>query len=231
MSYESALARLRDERWRLSVTQEQMSRYIHISQSYYSKVERGERLLAYYELKSMCEHGMDVHFIFTGQRCSGKYKDFFRGLEYSELLGCLGVLASAVKYWYVSGVAKGWETIYRHVVFLGCVENRQETDGNVFYGLRKQLDYSQQKLAGQLGVDIKKLRALETNRALPDSELVYKLYDMYHIPPAAVLKDAEGLANEISCLLEMMDVEEGGLVFRFLSGLHEHTSRKERVRI
>lgn len=231
MNYDSVLVRLKEERWRLSVTQEQMGVYIHSSQSSYSKVERGERLLAFAELKSMCEHGVDVHFIFTGQRCDERYQEFFHRLEYPELLGCMGVLASAVKYLYISGTSEGWEAIYRQVVFWGCVESLRESDGNVFYGLRKQLDYTQQKLADQLGVDIKKLRALETNRALPDSELVYKLYDMYHIPPAAVLKDAEGLANEISCLLEMMDVEEGGLVFRFLSGLHEHTFRKERVRI
>ncbi len=62
----------------MAVTQEQMSRFIHISQKYYSKVERGGWLLAYYELKSMCEHGMDVHFIFTCQRCGRKYKDFLQ---------------------------------------------------------------------------------------------------------------------------------------------------------
>lgn len=224
MSYESALARLKDERGRLSVTQEQMSRYIHISQSYYSKVERGERLLAYYELKSMCEHGMDVHFIFTGQRCGNKYKEFFRKLKYSELLGCLNILSAAVKYLYISETAEHWEPVYRQVIFLNCVENQQRAEANVFYGLRKQLDCSQQKMAGELGVDVKKLRALETNKTLPDSEIVYKLYDMYHIPPATVLKDAEGLANVISCLLEMMNADKGEIVFRFLSEFHNYAS-------
>ena len=223
MSYESALERLRDERGRMSVTQEQMSRYIHISQSYYSKVERGERLLAYYELKSMCEHGMDVHFIFTGQRCSGMYKDFFRKLKYSELLGYLNILSAVVKYLYVNEAGAHWEPIYRQVAYLSCVEDQQKAEANVFYGLRKQLDCSQQKMAGQLGVDVKKLRALENSKTLPDSEIVYKLYDMYYIPPAAVLKDAEGLANVISCLLEMMKKEKGEFVFRFLTELHDNT--------
>ncbi len=223
MSYESALQRLRDERGRMSVTQEQMSRYIHISQSYYSKVERGERLLAYYELKSMCEHGMDVHFIFTGQRCSGMYKDFFCKLKYSELLGCLSILSAAVKYLYVTQAGAQWEAMYRQVAYLGCVEEKQKVESNVFYGLRKQLDCSQKKMAGELGVDVKKLRALENSKTLPDSEIVYKLYDMYCIPPAAVLKDAEGLANVISCLLEMMKKEKGEFVFRFLTELHDNT--------
>ncbi len=220
MSYENALQRLRDERGRMSVTQEQMSRFIHISQSYYSKVERGERLLAYYELKSMCEHGMDVHFIFTGQRCSGMYKDFFVKLEYAELLGHLNILSAVVKYFYVTRAGAHWESLYRQVAYLGCVEEYRKTEGNVFYGLRKQLDWPQQKMAGKLGVDVKKLRALENSKTLPDSELVYKLYDMYCIPPAAVLKDAEGMANVIGCLLEMMEKDKGEFVFRFLRELH-----------
>ncbi len=222
MSYERALQRLRDERVRMSVTQEQMSRYIHISQSYYSKVERGERLLAYYELKSMCEHGIDVHFIFTGQRCGGKYKDFFGRLSYTELLGCLRILSAAVKYLYQNDTAEQWEPIYRQVAYLNCMEDQQRAEANVFYGLRKRLDCSQKKMAGQLGVDVKKLRALENSKTFPDSEIVYKLYDMYCIPPAVVLKDAEGLANVISCLLELMKKEKGEFVFWFLTELHDN---------
>ena len=125
-----------------------------------------------------------------------------------------------VKYFYVTRAGAHWESLYRQVAYLGCVEEYRKTEGNVFYGLRKQLDWPQQKMAGKLGVDVKKLRALENSKTLPDSELVYKLYDMYCIPPAAVLKDAEGMANVIGCLLEMMEKDKGEFVFRFLRELH-----------
>ena len=60
-------------------------------------------------------------------------------------------------------------------------------------------------MAHKLGVDVKKLRDLENGRNLPDSELLCRLYEVFGIPPALILKDKSGVLSEVSILLEMMD--------------------------
>lgn len=64
-------------------------------------------------------------------------------------------------------------------------------------------------MAEKLGVDIKKFRELEKDRCLPDSEIIWKLYNLFRISPAVVLKDKNTMLNEISSLLET--TEENGV--------------------
>lgn len=70
-------------------------------------------------------------------------------------------------------------------------------------------DSRQKVMAEKLGVDIKKYRELEKDRSLPDSEIIWKLYDLFNISPAVVLKDKNSIINEISSLLEA--IEENGV--------------------
>lgn len=64
-------------------------------------------------------------------------------------------------------------------------------------------------MAERLGVDIKKFCELEKDRCLPDSEIIWKLYNMFQISPAVVLQDKNSMINEISSLLEA--TEENGV--------------------
>lgn len=224
MSYEDALARLKDERQRMSLSQQQMSQYIHISQSHYSKVEHGNRRLTYYELKCMCERDVDIHYIFTGQRCGDRYRNDLLSLGYSELIGCLGIVSATFMYLSANGPTERRRFACKKVEFLKCIEIGRRTNANIFYGLRLLLDCAQQKMAEILGVDVKKLRDLENDRTLPDSEIVCRLYDLYGIPPAAVLEDGKGLVSEICCLLEMVDARMGDFTFQFLLECHDFIS-------
>ena len=62
-------------------------------------------------------------------------------------------------------------------------------------------------MAAQLGVDRKKLRDLENNRSLPDSELIWRMYQLYRVSPAIILKDRNCLINEICFILEGLALE------------------------
>ena len=50
-TYNEMLKRLIEERKRLGLSQQQMARLVHITQSNYSKVEKGLHRLSYEELK------------------------------------------------------------------------------------------------------------------------------------------------------------------------------------
>ena len=87
---------------------------------------------------------------------------------------------------------------------------------NIFFAIRQQLAYTQHKMAELLGVDIKKLRDLENGRVLPDSEMLWKIYDLFHVPPSVILRDEKGLAKELCLLLEISGEEEGEAIFAYL---------------
>ena len=76
-------------------------------------------------------------------------------------------------------------------------------------------------MAGILGVDIKKLRDLENERCLPDSELVWRLYDLFSVSPAFVLEDNKCLNNQINYLLERMEPLAGSGVRGILKLLQD----------
>lgn len=54
-TYNEMLKRLIEERKRLGLSQQQMARLVHITQSNYSKVEKGLHRLSYEELKYLGE--------------------------------------------------------------------------------------------------------------------------------------------------------------------------------
>ena len=84
-TYDDFLCRLKEQRKQLGLSQEQMAQRVHKTQSNYSKVELGLQRLSYEELKYLSESGIDIYYIFTGYRGSGKYLDFFERKTYAEI--------------------------------------------------------------------------------------------------------------------------------------------------
>lgn len=93
-TYDDFLYRLREQRKQLGLSQEQMAQRVHKTQSNYSKVELGLQRLSYEELKYLSESGIDIYYIFTGFRGSGKYTDFLEEKTYSEICSYLGIIYS-----------------------------------------------------------------------------------------------------------------------------------------
>lgn len=216
MSYEDVLCRLKEERRRLAWTQKEMSQQIRMSQSHYSKVEIGTRHLTYDELKYMCETDIDMHYIFSGLRGSSEYLSFFLEHSYGELLCGLNILHSIILYYYTNKQTEEWDFLYRKVKFMQYAFTEDKPSTNFFYALRRFLGYRQQKMAEILEVDVKKLRSLETGKVLPNSEMLFKLYRLYNIPPSVIMKDERGLASAICCIFERMDGDVQKALCRFM---------------
>lgn len=221
VAYEDVLKRLKEERHRLSLTQNDMSRCVRMSQSNYSKIELGLRRLNYYELKYLCESDVDVHYIYTGLKSNGQYNEFFSKCKYAEINCFLSVIYSiAVLRSREREAASGkWKDILERIKYVPLIEDSQKPY-NIFLAIRRSQDYRQQKMAEIIGVDVKKLRDLENGRCLPDSELLCRLYELFRIPPAAILKDKKSMESEISLVLEMMDLEEQEKLFDVIKTLY-----------
>lgn len=204
ITYNAVLKRLIEERKRLSLSQKDMAQYVHMSQSNYSKVEKGLRRLDFYELKYLCEADVDIHYVYTAQRSLQQFKISFEQYSRFEYQYYLGILFIIELYCYNRKGIKEWDYILVKLKYLSMINKRCDNE-NIFVTLRRNLNFQQKRMADILGVDVKKYRDLEKGRKLPDSELLCRLYATYNIPPSVFLQDKKCILNEIAILLEMMD--------------------------
>lgn len=219
-TYQNVLERLREERLRNSWSQEQISQKLKMSQSHYSKVELGRRRFSYYEVQYLYELDVDAHYIFTGQKSNEKCEAFFSNCDYRELNFYLHVLAYMSEYLYMVGRSEDWKTMYKELEYIRYVTAPDRTDENTLFLLRRLLDYNQQTMAEKLGVDVKKVRSMENGDSLPDSEILWKLYHFFRIPPAVFTKNQCGMAKAVSCLLDILAKEEREHAMQVLQTCH-----------
>ena len=216
MEYNDALKRLKEERIRLQLAQEQISRYMRMSQSHYSKAELGNRRFTYYELQCLCETEVDVYYVHTGRRLTNLHGEVWKACNYKELLYLLSIICVVIMYICQNEILDQSERQRIREMYRIISETLYQSNKNIFYQVRKLFEYTQQEMAERLEVDIKKLRSLENGKALPDSELVWKLYKEFNISPAIVLKDKYGLICEISALLVLLRKEEREATVKYL---------------
>ncbi|MBD5499171.1 MAG: helix-turn-helix domain-containing protein [Lachnospiraceae bacterium] len=206
-SYQNVLQRLKEERKRKKWSQEQISRQLRMSQSHYSKVELGKRRFTYYEVQYLYGLDVDAHYIFTGQKSGTEQEVFFSNCDYRELNFYMHILAYVAEYLYVVRRLSNWETVYKELKYIGYITAPDRINDNSLFALRRAVECSQQKMAEKLGVDIKKIRSMENGESLPDSEILWNLYQFFRIPPAIFIKSERGMVCAIGCILSMLGEE------------------------
>lgn len=206
-SYQNVLQRLKEERKRKKWSQEQISRQLRMSQSHYSKVELGKRRFTYYEVQYLYGLDVDAHYIFTGQKSGTEQEVFFSNCDYRELNFYMHILAYVAEYLYVVRRLSNWETVYKELKHIGYITAPDRINDNSLFALRRAVECSQQKMAEKLGVDIKKIRSMENGESLPDSEILWNLYQFFRIPPAVFIKSERGMVCAIGCILSMLGEE------------------------
>ena len=225
--YQNVLQRLKEEREKLNLTQRLLCYRMKMLQSHYSRAESGNKRFSYYEIKGLCTSDVDVLYVFTGKKAG-------EGEELSELQECgqeelvcylstLYVLAKAVKA--MDGDNSAFGTIRKQLEYIQCGSGSTGAKNNIFYFVRIQRDYTQQKMADLLGVDIKKLRELENGRILPDSEMIWKMYDLFQVSPAFILEDTKGLWKELKYVLNLLEPDDRKIVIQILTDMHKLLKR------
>lgn len=205
MDYKDVLKRLREEREKMSWSQTQMCQRMHMSQAQYCKIEKGTQYFSYDEVNALTDLGMDVHYIFTGHRAEGCYREEFGQCSYFETVCLLEAIFSVITYYYVTEPSAFWKNLYQELRFVRLLDADQNFDNNLFFLTRRLLDYTQKEMADHLSIDVKKLRKLENDQCLPDSELLWRFYSRFRVSPSMVLKDRKGLLYEAEWFLERME--------------------------
>lgn len=234
--YSEFSMRLREERMRCGMTQQQLCGYTEMQQNVFSRVETGRLRLAYPGLKRLCTSGVDVFYVFTGNRPT-EWLDFLEpsvatSKELLHLLGIVYIHARAMKTRcrVLSGdSARACNRDYREACFgrvreqMSCLQlltAESRTNRNIFRLLRNHHGYTQKKMASLLGMDIKTLRNLEKGRRLPDSEIIWTMYHQFHVPPALILMDPQGLRSELNHALSLLAEEDRNVMLQILEISH-----------
>lgn len=221
IKYQDFLERLREERISRQWSQQQIGQKMRMTQSHYSKAERGSRRFTYYEIRCLCELNLDIYYIFTGYRCKPEYREFFSKCTYGELKFYLGILCSMAEHLYTIRLLELDREIYRKIQFIQYVLFPCSDNKTIFYLLRRGMDCSQKKMADLLEIDIKKLRNMENGSVLPDSEIIWKMSVKAGVPFSLIVNDLNGLGEEVSYLLELLGDNERRKIFDHFKTYHE----------
>ncbi len=220
--YQHVLRRLKEERERRNLTQRLLCYNMKMLQSHYSRAESGSKRFSYNEIKGLCTSDVDVLYVFTGKK-SGERQEFVEQRDCSPeeilcFLNTVYILIKAMKPSDKKGASYG--EIRSQLEYLQYGNENRGVKDNIFYCVRNREDYTQQKMADELGVDIKKLRELENGRILPDSEMIWKMYDLFRVSPAFMLEDTKGLWRELNYVLDMLDEKDRECMIRILQEEH-----------
>lgn len=211
VSYNDFLSRLKKERLKYDMTQKEMSGKLKVVQNHYSKIESGKKRLSYYEMNNLCDTNLDVYYIFTGNSCNN---EGLKNVGHRSAMYCLKIinLLAQNQSSHASQNQEQWKNIYTKTRYINYFNDSYENKKNIFYAVRNHYGCTQIEMAQSLGVDVKKLRDLECGRVLPDSELMFHMYQCYGVSPSVFLKDSRCAQSEISHLLESSNDEVGEIL-------------------
>lgn len=216
--------RLRKERIRVNFSQSEIGQLLRMSQSHYSKVELGTRRLTYYETQYLCETETDVYYIFSGERCNIERESFLLECTFEELLCYLEILCVLLVCLNSNKMIMLTNSIYKRIENIQHALMPCKKGKTLFYKLRRGLSYNQMKMADLLEVDVKKLRAMESGKIMPDSEIIWRMSEVFYIPYALLLKDKKGLVCEISSLLKFVDEDKRKDILNGMKFIHKSFS-------
>lgn len=238
--YREFSLRLKEERTRCGLTQQQLCGCTEMQQSAFSRVETGLLRLTYPKLKKICSSGVDIFYVFTGYKPADRL-DFLEPSAASpetllHLLGIVYIHACAVQtrcrtfpgvssHTCLEGPREAsFGQVQKQLAHLQYLSGDARTNRNILYRLRNHHGYTQRKMADLLGMDIKTLRSLEKGRRLPDSELIWEMYHLFHVSPALILNDPRGLRSELNYVLGLLTDNDRDGMLQILESSHKLVS-------
>lgn len=189
--YKNVLARLVQFRQSLNMTQSQIAEKLNISQEQYSYLENGKIKISAGILMKLKELGLDINYLITETHSEYKntheltaiFEGIDNGIENKEMNRMLSYLLQFIT---INKAASHNETENKNLKLLNFLIKHWD-DFTMMQFVRELLGLSQEKMADDLGVAVKKYRKLEKEIIYPDAELIYRLYQMAGYPPELFL--------------------------------------------
>ena len=217
-NYMLVVERLNEECQQLKLPQQRLCGYTHMLQSNFSKSIAGYRRFSYPEVKGLCDSMADVFYIFTGIKSKHNYgSPELNSAHPDDLLCCLNsVYLHSRTARSMNQNKTVFGTIRKQLEYLQCTAGSIDGRSNVFYQMQHRYGYTQEKMADVLGISTRSLQALEKGTKLPDSEMIWKMYDRFLVSPAFILNDPKGMWTELNYVLSLLDKDDREIMLKIL---------------
>lgn len=223
--YMSVMIRFKEERIQYDLTQQQLCGHIKMTQSAFSRAEAGLRRFSFPETKKLCPV-VNIYYVFTGMKAKDAWRSMNPAASTAEEILChlylIHIITNASwiinRFEAISGISvrHSFVRIQEHLEYLHYFPEGFKSGQNIFHNVRHYCGLTQKRMAAMLGMDIKKLRKLEKGRLLPDSEVVWRMYDCFRVSPAFILKDVNALRNELDYILGLLDENDRKAILQIL---------------
>lgn len=196
-NYCDILDRLLLYRRSLDKTQEEMSRQFGITQSHYSKIEAGSKIISFQGLENFGKHGGDVSYLLTGERqVNGEIEIYINRCRTARSRKSLYKIIVWLLWQGIElSRVRGCELAGRSYRSLRLVEIELEEPA-VWKNIRRLEGISQEKMAERLDINIKRYGRIENGGAKPDAEIMNTLYTEFGYSPLIFLDVERFYANE-----------------------------------
>ena len=189
-----------------------------MTQGHYSKSEQGQKRFSYEQLRRMNETEVDVHYIFTGNRADVSLMEQYGVLSELNQSECyyLGQLFYVILQRVCHhGEDTGCNEMLKRTAVLRCFLNLGEK--NIWEVIRCYYGYTQAKVAAFLGMDLRKYVRLEKGEVNPDSEIIFRMYQQFGIPPQLMLGDKRGILNAMCDMLKQLEAEDQDRIMQVIA--------------
>lgn len=190
-SYDDVLTRLRQYRKKMKLKQSEICEQMGITQSHYSKIERRDKIISNESLMKLCENGIDIDYLVTGKETHKTILDeLFYKCPQSQRENLLNLMVLYVNI-AVTSTGREKTLCYTKELEILRFEFEEKVDDNedtVWNCIRRISGLTQEKLAHELGIDIKSYREIEKERSMPNAETLTILYEKYGYYPSLITK-------------------------------------------
>ncbi|GEM_PF-209985 len=242
--YNGCLRRLTEYRKKHNVSQKKMGELLGVTQSHYSKIEQGQKLVSYTSLFRMQEQKVDIDYILTGvhykesilneyiQRCEKEQ-------QANMLAHIIWVMRQGISIQQLR-ITQKEKVDYRKIVsFLQMRTDSMvnEDKDTVWLSVRKLDGKTQEQMAENLHVGIKKYRQIEKGTTQPDAQVLSELYDKLGYFPSIMMPELTVNLSYLNDIWERFDkdlqkdllscIESGFELIRMASGKQIRHIRKE----
>lgn len=182
-SYLSVANRLRIYREKLNETQNSMGSLLGVTQSHYSRLEDGKKVISYQNLQHFRANGGDVQFLITGEWVKrgpiDEYLEKCRKVDDKEELLKLIIWAGRQ--------GEQIENKRLELFDKSFLPKEIRNLNKIWKAIRINENLTQIEMASLLDINIKRYRRIEKNQVLPDADILYSLYMKLGYSPLIVM--------------------------------------------
>lgn len=197
-NYISVAERLKIYRKELNVSQNDMADLLGVTQSHYSRLEDGKKIISYQSLKRFKNNGGDIQYLITGKWIrKGKIDEYLekcRKIEDKEEL--LKLIIWAIKQ------GERIECEKKEIFEKSFLPREIELSKGVWKAIRIIENLTQVEMASLLDINIKRYRRIEKKQILPDADVLYSLYTKLDYSPLIIMDSNFFYLNELNSTWE-----------------------------